>query len=50
MEDGTVKVVEKVRFENNFTYNEKVKKYIDIQLSRLLKSLMTNMLLSYRLL
>ena len=30
MEDGTVKVVEKVRFENNFTYNEKVKKYIDI--------------------
>ena len=30
MEDGTVKVIEKVRFENNLTYNEKVKKYIDI--------------------
>ncbi len=30
MEDGTVKVVENVRFENNLTYNEKVKKYIDI--------------------
>ena len=30
MEDGTAKVIEKVRFENNLTYNEKVKKYIDI--------------------
>ena len=30
MEDGTAKVIEKVRFENNLRYNEKVKKYIDI--------------------
>ena len=30
MADGTAKVIEKVRFENNLTYNEKVKKYIDI--------------------
>ena len=30
MEDGTAKVIEKVRFENNLTYNEKVKKYINI--------------------
>ena len=30
MEDGTAKVIEKVRFENNLTYNERVKKYIDI--------------------
>ena len=27
MEDGTAKVIEKVRFENNLTYNERVKKY-----------------------
>lgn len=30
MEDGTAKVIEKVRFENNLTYNERVKKYIDV--------------------
>ena len=30
MEDGTAKVIEKVRFENNLTYNEKVKKCIEL--------------------